>query len=536
MDADQYDFIVVGAGSAGCVLADKLSKDGRFRVLVLEAGGSDQRFWIKLPLGYGRTFYDDRVNWKFETEPDPGCNGRTSYWPRGKVLGGSSSINALVYCRGLPHDFNDWQASGATGWGWDNVRAHYEKLEYKVPAGGKASGSGNICVTDVSDQMHHCTKNFLDAAAELGFSRTTDLNGDSPEGVGSYPLTTRNGMRCSAADAFLRPALRRSNVTVLTHADVHRVVFKDNRAVGVDYLKDGKPLSAYAKREVILSAGAVKSPQILQLSGIGPGHLLQSFGIDVVYENDNVGGNLQDHLAINYSYRATEPTLNNQLSPWWGKVWAGLRYIATRRGPLSLSVNQCGGFVRSSNDRKQPDMQLYFNPISYASSGDEKINLHSFPGFLISFQPARPTSRGRIDISSPDPTAAPKIVPNYLATQKDCDDVVRGGRLIQSFVQTQGLSALIATPISPDPLGLDDEGLLDDFRQRAGTVFHPVSTCAIGRDGQTGVVDASLRVYGVSGLRIVDASAFPCITSGNTNAPTLMLAHKAAQTILEDYT
>jgi choline dehydrogenase len=535
VETNQYDFIIVGAGSAGCVLAERLSKDGRYRILVLEAGGSDHKFWIKLPLGYGKTFYDDRVNWKFETEPDPGCNGRKSYWPRGKVLGGSSSINALVYCRGLPHDFDDWQEAGAAGWGWNDVHPHFEQLERRVSANGEVTGEGPLSVTDVSNQMHHCTENFLDAATVLGFARTRDFNGDHPEGVGSYHLTTRNGIRCSAADAFLRPAIRRENATVLTNAEVHRVIFDGTRAVGVEYVKEGQLITARAKKEIILCAGAVKSPQILQLSGVGPGEILQSHGIDVVCENKHVGGNLQDHLAINYSYRATQPTLNNQLSPWWGKVWAGLKYTSIRRGPLSLSVNQCGGFVRSSPDLDQPDMQLYFNPISYNTSSKRKVELHPFPGFLISFQPARPTSRGRIDICSPNPDVPPKIEPNYLSSQKDCDDVVRGGRLIQSFVQTESLRSLIAAPLPPDPLSYDDDSLLDDFRERAGTVFHPVSTCRMGENITSSVVNPSLTVHGTSALRVVDASAFPCITSGNTNAPTIMLAHKAADIILSAY-
>lgn len=534
---EEFDYIVVGAGSAGCVLADRLSADGRNRVLVIEAGGSDRRLWIKLPIGYGRLFHDERFNWKYETEEDAGTNGRRSYWPRGKVLGGSSSINALVYFRGLPHDFDDWKAAGAIGWGWNDVRPEFEKLEQRIAADGAVSGVGPLTVSDVADRAHRINQYFFEASHEIGLTRTSDFNGATPEGVGHYQLTTRNGLRWSAADAFLRPASTRNNVKIVTHAQVERILFSGKRATGVAYKVGGEALCAVARKEVILSAGAVNSPQLLQLSGIGPGALLQEWGIEPVHVNDAVGGNLQDHLSISYFYKATRPTLNNELAPWWGKVWAGLKYATTRRGPLSLSVNQCGGFVRSRCDAQQADMQLYFNPVTYKTAPAGKrpvINPDPFPGFIISFQPSRPTSRGRVDIKSANPNEAPSIKPNYLATEKDLEDVVSGGRLVQTLVQSKGLRPLIKEAIPPSLEGLVDAEILSDFRARCGTVFHPVSTCAMGADKRRTVVDPDLKVRGVEGLRVVDASVFPNITSGNTNAPTIMLAHKAAAKILEN--
>ena len=533
---DAFDYIVVGAGSAGCVLADRLSRDGRHRVLVVEAGPGDLHPYVKLPIGYGRLFYHPKLNWRYETEADPATHGRTAYWPRGKVVGGSSSINALVYHRGMPFDFADWEAAGASGWGWEAVRPHYEQIESRVGVDGRVDGGGPLFVSDVRDRVHPTNRHYFEAARELGLPVSPDLNGTEPEGVGYYPITVRNGLRCSSADAFLRPALRRPNLRLMTEALCSRVLFEGRRATGVRLRQDGRELDFHARREVILCAGAINSPQILQLSGVGPGELLQRLGIPVVLANDNVGGNLQDHLAVTYYYKATERTMNNELSPWWGKAWAGLKYVLARRGPLGLSVNQCGGFVRAGPDATRAELQLYFTPLTYATTNTpgkrQIVNPDPWPGFLISFQPSRPTSRGRIDIRSPDPTQAPAIRPNYLNTQKDLDDVVSGGRLMQAFMRTAALQRLAKEAIPPDVLQLDEAGLVEDFRARSGTVYHPVSTCRIARDASEGVLDASLRVFGLEGLRVIDASAFPNVTTGNTNGPTIMLAHKASEAVL----
>lgn len=534
---DSFDFIIVGAGSAGCVLADRLSADGHFRILVLEAGGPDHSPWIKMPIGYGRSFFDPRVNWAYTTEPDPGLNGRRGYWPRGKVIGGSSSINALIYCRGLPGDFNDWEKAGAQGWNWDTVRDSFEQIEQRIAPDGTPRGNGPLAVSDVSEQIHPINRYYFAAAQDIGLPATNDFNSDNPEGVGIYQITTRNGLRCSCADAFLRPARKRSNVTVMTNSLVTRVIFDGRRAIGVEIWDKTGHRRLTTRRDVILSAGAVNSPQLLQLSGIGPGALLQSYGLEVIHDNPNVGGNLQDHLGINYGYRAAESTLNTQLSPWWGKALQGLRYLLTRKGPLSLSVNQCGGFVRSHRaaDGEQADIQLYFNPVTYTTAPQGKrplINPDPFAGFVASFQPCRPTSRGRIDIVSPQATDAPAITPHSLSTDQDIETVLAGAKIIQNLMRARAMQPLIDRVMPPDILGLDDAAIIDDFRRRCGTVFHPVATCAMGPAEANSVVDSHLRVHGFDGLRVVDASAFPNITSGNTNAPTIMLAHRAAGLIL----
>ena len=534
---ENFDYIIVGAGSAGCVLAERLSVSGRNKVLVLEAGGRGWSPWIALPLGYGKTFFDPKVNWKYQTEAEDALAGRCGYWPRGKVVGGSGAINALVYARGLPQDFDDWAASGATGWNWDAARKTYETMETRLGVGGERQGTGPMHVQNVSDQIHPATRHFFAAADELGLPRTDDINGTACEGAAAYRVNTSGGRRMHSARAFLKRALKRSNVTLMTGAQAKRIIFEGKRAIAVQVERHGKTQTLRAGQEVVLSAGAINSPQLLQLSGIGPACLLKSHGITPLQDAPHVGGNLQDHLGINYYFRASEPTLNNVLRPFTGKVRAALQYALTRRGPLALSVNQCGGYFRSSPDQAQPDQQLYFNPVTYTTTPNGKrtvVQPDPFPGFIIGFQPARPTSRGRIDISAADPAAPPCIRPNSLATEGDRAQVVAGGRLCQRLLATAALDGLVDSAMDRDLRDMDDDQILSDFRERCGTVFHPVGTCRMGQDAQASVVSPRLNVHGVQGLRVVDASVFPNLTSGNTNAPTMMLAHRAAELILED--
>ncbi|OUS05231.1 choline dehydrogenase [Rhodobacterales bacterium 52_120_T64] len=528
-----FDYIIVGAGSAGCVLAEKLSRGAKHSVLLLEAGGSNKSPWVSLPLGYGRLFNDPTRNWNFSAAAQETLNGREDFWPRGKLVGGSGSINAMVYCRGLQTDFEDWHTAGATGWNWDEVKRHYDKIETNVSAAGEKVGNGPIHLQDTSKQIHQVNRHYFDAMEELGLPISENCNGPEPEGAAVYRINTKEGRRCSSADGFLKPALQRKNLELRINTPVRRVIITDGRAVGVE-TASGKII--HARAEVILAAGSVASPQLLQLSGIGPGKVLQRYGVSVLVDNPNVGGNLQDHLGINYYFQATEPTLNNVLRPWYGKVRVALQYALTGKGPLSLSINQCGGFFRSSPDQPRPNVQLYFNPVSYKMQKVGKrttVHPDPFPGFIISPQPSRPTSRGRIDIQSPDVTAVPLIQPNSLATEQDQMDVIAAGQFCQRIMQSAALKKLVKSPINPDLMRMDADTILTDFRARCGTVFHPTSTCRMGADAQTAVLDTNLSVFGVRGLRVIDASAFPNITSGNTNAPTMMLAHRGAELILK---
>ncbi|WP_299822626.1 GMC family oxidoreductase N-terminal domain-containing protein [uncultured Jannaschia sp.] len=531
----QFDYIIIGAGSAGCVLAEGLSRNGRYSVLVLEAGSRDRSPWIALPIGYGKTFFHPTLNWRYSTESEEALGGRSAYWPRGKVLGGSSAINALVYVRGLPGDFDDWVDAGAHGWDWNTVAPVFETLETRVGCDGTRDGSGPMHVQDVCDQIHPATRHFFAAADEMGLPRVETVE---HEGATSYRITTKGGRRCSAARAFLRPAMRRANVTVMTRAAAERLIFEGRYVTGVEVTSSSGKTRVSAGREVIVAAGAVASPLILQRSGIGPAATLRDHGIDVLGDSEAVGGHLQDHLGVNYFFRATEPTLNQALRPLHRRAACAIRYALTRRGPLALSVNQCGGFFRSRAGLSRPDQQLYFNPVSYMTTPEGRRNVvmpDPFPGFIIGFQPARPSSRGRIDISGPRVGDPPRIRPNSLSTDKDRREVVDGARFCQRLASTGAMRRLIDSPIAPDLLAMeDDEAILTDFRARCGSVFHPVGTCRMGADPSSSVVDPRCRVHGVGGLRVVDASVFPSITSGNTNAPTMMVARRAADMILED--
>jgi choline dehydrogenase len=535
-----FDFIIVGAGSAGCVLADRLTANGRHRVLVLEAGPSDRRFWVQVPLGYGKTFADRRVNWMYTADPDPGLAGRTDYWPRGKVLGGSSSINAMIHVRGQPEDFDGWEALGNPGWGWKDVLPAFRALEDNEAGSDQWRGTGGpLRLTDATRQLHPVCHAFIEACAQAGLAFNRDFNGATQEGAGFYQITTAGGRRMSAARAFLHPAQHRANLKVATGAHVTRICFEGRTACGVEYTHGGKTRLARARCEVVLAAGAVNSPQLLQLSGVGPAALLRRHGIDVVHDSAAVGQGLRDHLGLNYTYRATVPTLNQRLRPWWGKLLAGLEYLVARRGPLSLSMNQCGGFFRTSPNLSRPNMQLYVQAITTiagSQAGERRLlTPDPFPGFSLGLSSLRPTSCGFIEIRSRDPFAAPRIVANAYATDSDVEEMLQAVKFLRRLAAMPALAALIEAELVPGPECQGDEALIADIRQRSATVYHPVGTCRMGPDANTSVVDWRLKVHGLNALRIADASIFPTITSGNTNAPCLMVGWRAGELIAQDY-
>ncbi len=544
---DQYDFIIVGAGSAGCVLANRLSQNGKYTVAILEAGGSDLNLWVQMPIGYGKAFYDSNINWMYQTQEQKNLDDRRIYCPRGKVLGGSSSINAMVYIRGQAEDFNHWKALGNTIWGWDDVLPYFKKAE--TSSTSSPDHQGPLHITDVSQDLHPICHNFIKACTQYGFSYNPDFNNKTQEGVGYYQNTMKGGFRMSSARAYLWDARKRNNVKLIKKALVQRVLFHNKQAIGVEYKHNNQIKQISAAKEVILAAGAINSPQILQLSGIGDANLIKQFGIKVIHHAPAVGQNLQDHLGIDLLYRANTPTLNQELGPLWGKVKHALRYLFTLKGPLSLGVNQAGGFIRTNTGLTRPNMQLFFSPVSYTKAPQNQRPLlkpDPFPGFQLSIQPLRPYSKGFINIASSDPTIAPHIQPKYLDDQRDIDEMLEGVQLLYQLAKMPALAAItehrIAPPIanpssqqapSDQPIPTDQQ-IIDDFKKRCSTVFHPVGTCKMGPNAQEDVVDQHLKLYGVKGLRVVDASIFPTLTSGNTNAPTIMVAEKVSDLILQE--
>ena len=531
-----FDYIIVGAGSAGCVLADKLSANGRHSVLLIEAGPSDRRFWVQTPIGYGATYTDPKVNWRFYSEAEAGLGNRKMYVPRGKVLGGSSSINALVYHRGQSSDYDDWKRAGNVGWDYNSILPFFECFENVVGSDQQSQNiSGKLTITDVADQYHPIKSAFFAMSRDLQipYKDRCQMMG---EGVYPYYITTRHGRRCSSATAFLWPAKGRQNLKVMTDATVTKLIIRDGAAVGVELIQHSRSQTFSAQAEIILTAGAIGSPHILQLSGIGSGKLCQSHGIVNVCDQPNVGKHLQDHLGINYFHLANRPTLNNVLGSWPHLIIAGVNYIMRRKGPLSLGVNQLGGLVRATPDASRLDTQLYINPITYSVTDGDTRRLTKpdrAPGFALSFNSCRPYSAGSVYIKSADAAMPPAIHGNYLDDQRDIKDVLRMARFIGRMQNSPSVQKLLAAPPETNLLALSDNEIIDDFRARSGTVFHPCGTCRMGPDRRHSVVDPQLRVHGVGKLRVADAAIFPNITSANTNAPTIAVAHKAADLILQ---
>ena len=526
-----FDYVIVGGGTAGCVLANRLSADGQSRVLMLEAGPRDNYVWIHVPIGYGKTMFHPVYNWGFYTEPEPEMHGRKIYWPRGRGLGGSSSINGLIYVRGQPQDYDAWAQAGNRGWGWRDVLPYFIRSEgNQRGASATHGGDGPLACSDIGAK-HELIEAIIAGAGELGVPRTDDFNGGVQEGAGYYQLFTKDGLRCSSAVGYLRPAKKRPNLAVEVGAHVTRVLFEGARAVGVEYRQDGETKRVTAAREVILSAGSLQSPQLLQLSGIGPAALLQQFGIPVVRDLPGVGENLQDHLQLRLIFKCTKPiTTNDDLASTWRSARIGLQWLLRRTGPLAVGINQGGLFTRALPESTRPDIQFHFATLSADLAGAKP---HPFSGFTMSVCQLRPTSRGHVRIKSADPLAPPAMQPNYLATEEDRRCAVEGVKFARRLAATEAMQPYVLAEYRPGAAATSDADLLDFAREFGATIFHPSGTCGMG-SGPQAVVDDRLRVHGVAGLRVVDCSIMPTLVSGNTNAPVVMIAEKARDLILAD--
>lgn len=526
-----YDYIIVGAGSAGCVLANRLTASGKHKVLLLEAGGRDTNLWIHVPLGYGKLFRNRRVNWMYETEPEAELENRRIYQPRGKVLGGSSSINGLVYIRGQKEDFDLWRQLGNSGWSFDDVLPYFRRAEDQQRGPDDYHGAGGPLAVSDQTETHPLCDAFIHAGVESGIVRNDDFNGETQEGMGYFQTTSRNGRRCSTAVGYLNPAKKRANLRIVTHAHATRVIFDGKTAKGVEFRQDGRLRSAEASGEVILCGGAINSPQLLELSGVGGGALLQRHGIAVVHDAPRVGENLQDHLQARMFLRMKQPlTLNDQYHSLFGKLGMGLNYILRRKGPMTVSAGYAGSFFKTRPELASPDAGLLFILFSTDKMGE---SLHRHSGCTISICQLRPESRGSIHIASADPFAAPEIRANYLTSETDRRTLVDAVKKTREIVHAPAMKPYLAEEMEPGPSVKSDEEILSFCRRVASTIYHPSSTCTMGTD-DTAVVTPGLKVIGVEGLRVVDGAVMPRLVSGNCNAAIIMIAEKAADMILAD--
>lgn len=528
---ETFDYVIVGAGSAGCVLANRLSADPAVRVALLEAGGRDRNPWLHIPAGYFRTMFNPNLTWQFGAGPEPYLDGRIVPWPRGRVLGGTSAVNGLLYVRGQAQDFDMWRQLGNAGWSYQDVLPYFKRAEDQERGEDEYHGAGGpLGVSDVRMKNPLCEA-YIAACVAAGIPRTTDFNGANQEGVGYYQLTTRNGRRCSTAVGYLNPVRSRSNLAIITNAEVKRVELEGRRATGVVYRRDGQTRTVKATREVLLAAGAIGSPQLLQVSGIGPGAVLQKAGVGVLHELPGVGENLQDHFQARFVYDCSLPASLNDV--WHSRLMqfrAGLEYAFSRSGILTIGAGVVGVFARSRPGLEVPDVQVHFMPLSAERPGQ---GLHPFSGVTASVCQLRPESRGVISITAPDPAIPPSIVANYLASETDCEVLLAGLRMLRRIAAQPEFARHVKREFLPGAGVESDEELMAFAKAKGTTIFHPCGTCKMGRDPMA-VVDERLRVHGIAGLRVVDASIMPTMTSGNTNAPAIMIGEKASDMIRED--
>ena len=540
MAAQTYDYIVVGAGTAGCLLANRLSADPKARVLLLEAGGKDNYHWIHIPVGYLYLMGNPRTDWGYKTAAEPGLNGRSLNYPRGKVLGGCSSINGMIYMRGQARDYDTWRQMGNPGWAWDDVLPYFKKHQdqwalepdaFQAGAFDKVHARGGEWRIEQPRIRWDILDAFRDAAAEAGIPKIDDFNSGDNEGCGYFHVNQKTGVRWNTSKGFLRPVLGRRNLQVETHAQVVRLLLDGKRATGLVLRQNGQERSIGASREIILAAGAIGSPTILQLSGIGAGSLLQKHGISVQHDLAGVGENLQDHLQVRCAYKVTGvKTMNERFQSLVQRAGFAAQYVFQRRGPMTMAPSQLGAFVKSDPSRETPNLQYHVQPLTLPKFGEP---LDPFPAFTASVANIRPTSRGWVRITAPDPEAHPEIRPNYLATQDDRRVAADGIRVTRNIVSMPSLAKYKPEEFRPGLELQSDEALAKAAGDISTTIFHPVGTCKMGSD-DTAVVDPRLKVHGLTGLRVADASVMPAITSGNTNSPTLMIAEKASAMILED--